>query len=120
MRPEATGGSIRNGWFQSGDIGMVDEDCYFSIVDRKKEMIIRGGFNVYPREIEEVLYMHPAVAEAAVIGIPNQNMGEEVKAIIYLKAGMHASEDEIRDYCKQHLAAYKYPRVVQFIDQPLP
>lgn len=119
-RPEATAEVIRNGWFHSGDMGIMDEDGYFSIVDRKKDMVIRGGFNIYPREIEEVLYTHPAVAEAAVIGISDARMGEEVKAIIYLKTGATVSEEEIRTYCKERLAAYKYPRVVQFIDQPLP
>src|SRR5258708_12379307 len=83
-------------------------------------MVIRGGFNVYPREIEEVLYAHPAVAEAAVLGIPDPKMGEEVKAVIYLKPGTSATEDEIRTYCKERLAGYKYPRVITFIDQPLP
>lgn len=119
-RPEATAEVIRNGWFHSGDMGVMDEDGYFSIVDRKKDMVIRGGFNIYPRELEEVLYTHPAVAEAAVIGIPDPLMGEEVKAIIYLKPGAHTTEDEIRDFCKERLAAYKYPRTVQFTNEPLP
>ncbi|MCA9619616.1 MAG: AMP-dependent synthetase, partial [Myxococcales bacterium] len=88
---------------------------YF-IVDRKKDMIIRGGYNVYPREIEEVLYGHPAVGEAAVIGIPHESHGEEVKAVIALKEGQEASEQDIIDYCKERLAAYKYPRVVAFLD----
>ncbi len=119
-RPEATAEAIHDGWFHSGDIGKMDEDGFFSIVDRKKDMIIRGGFNVYPRELEEVLYGHPAVAEAAVIGIPNAQMGEEVKAIIYLKPGATATEEDIHAYCKERLAGYKYPRIIQFIDQPLP
>jgi long-chain acyl-CoA synthetase len=119
-RPGATASAIRDGWFHSGDMGVMDEDGYFSIVDRKKDMIIRGGFNVYPRELEEVLYMHPAVAEAAVIGIPDSRMGEEIKAIIYLKPGATASEEEIQAYCKERMASYKYPRIIQFIDKPLP
>ena len=119
-RPEATAEAIHNGWFHTGDIGKMDEDGYFSIVDRKKDMIIRGGFNVYPRELEEVLYAHPAIAEAAVIGVPDPQLGEEVKAIIYLKPGATATEEEIRGYCKARLAGYKYPRIIRFIDQPLP
>jgi long-chain acyl-CoA synthetase len=116
-RPEATAESIVDGWFRSGDIGVVDEDGYYSIVDRKKDMIIRGGFNVYPREVEEVLYAHPAVSEAAVIGIPHESHGEEVKAVIAFKPGQTATSDEIIAYCKEHLAAYKYPRVVAILDE---
>ncbi|MEZ4215070.1 MAG: long-chain fatty acid--CoA ligase [Myxococcota bacterium] len=114
-RPEATAESIRDGWFHSGDIGYRDEDgCYF-IVDRKKDMILRGGFNVYPREVEEVLYAHPAVAEAAVIGVPHPTHGEEVKAFVAFAPGQSASEDEIVAWCKERLAAYKYPRIVRVI-----
>jgi long-chain acyl-CoA synthetase len=109
-RPEATRESIVDGWFKSGDIATRDEEGYYFIVDRKKDMIIRGGFNVYPREIEEVLYAHPAVAEAAVIGIPDDKLGEEVKAIVALKKGQTATEADLTAYCKEHLAAYKYPR----------
>ena len=119
-RPEATTEAIRNGWFHSGDIGIMDEDGYFSIVDRKKDMIIRGGFNVYPREIEEVLYEHPAISEVAVVGMPDAKMGEEVKAFVYLKPGATASEEDIRAFCKERVAAYKYPRTIQFLDAPLP
>jgi len=93
-----------------------DEDGYYFIVDRKKDMIIRGGFNVYPREIEEVLYAHPAIAEAAVIGVPNESHGEEVKAVVAFKAGKSAATDEIIAYCKEKLAAYKYPRIVEIVD----
>ncbi|ADG80540.1 AMP-dependent synthetase and ligase OS=Tsukamurella paurometabola (strain ATCC 8368 / DSM /CCUG 35730 / CIP 100753 / JCM 10117 / KCTC 9821 / NBRC 16120/ NCIMB 702349 / NCTC 13040) OX=521096 GN=Tpau_3969 PE=3 SV=1 [Tsukamurella paurometabola] len=111
--PEATADAIdADGWFSTGDIGIVDADGYFSIVDRKKEMIIRGGLNVYPREIEEVLYGHPAVAEAAVVGIPHDTLGEEVGAAIALKAGVALTVDEIRDYVKERVASYKYPRHV--------
>jgi long-chain acyl-CoA synthetase len=116
-RPEATAEAIRDGWFHSGDIGRVDEDGYFFIVDRKKELIIRGGYNVYPREIEEVIYEHPAVREAAVIGIPHPELGEEVGAAIALKPGTTATEAEIRDHVKSNVAAYKYPRHVWFMDE---
>ena len=116
-RPEATAETLKNGWFHSGDIGLRDEDgCYF-IVDRKKDMILRGGFNVYPREVEEVLYEHEAVGEAAVIGIPHESHGEEVKAVVAFKAGKSATEQELVDFCKARLAAYKYPRSVQVIDE---
>lgn len=115
-RPEATAEAIRDGWFRTGDVARRDADGYYFIVDRIKDMIIRGGFNVYPREIEEVLYAHPAVAEAAVIGVPHERHGEEVKAVIALKAGTSVGEAEIVDYCKERLAAYKYPRVVEIVD----
>jgi long-chain acyl-CoA synthetase len=117
-RPDATADAIDDdGWFYSGDIARVDDDgCYF-IVDRKKELIIRGGYNVYPREIEEVLYEHPAIREAAVVGIPHADLGEEVAAAVALRPGMHATESEIRDYVKANVAAYKYPRHVWFVDE---
>jgi long-chain acyl-CoA synthetase len=94
----------------------IDEDGYFFIVDRKKELIIRGGYNIYPREIEEVLYEHPAVREAAVVGIPHDELGEEVGAAIVLKDGAEAGEAELRDYVKGQVAAYKYPRRIWFVD----
>jgi len=116
-KPEATAESIRGGWFHSGDIAHFDSEGYYFIVDRKKDMIIRGGFNVYPREIEEVLYGHPAVAEAAVLGIAHESHGEEVKAVIAKKAGFEGvTGEEIIAYCKERLAAYKYPRVIEFLD----
>jgi long-chain acyl-CoA synthetase len=115
-RPEATAEAIPDGWFRSGDLGRLDEDGYFFIVDRKKELIIRGGFNVYPREIEEVLYEHPAVAEAAVIGIPHPSLGQEVGAAVALKPGVQATPEEIRDYVKGQVAPYKYPRHVWIVD----
>jgi long-chain acyl-CoA synthetase len=118
-RPEATAEVMRNGWLHTGDMARVDEDGYFFIVDRKKDMIIRGGYNVYPREIEEVLYEHPAVLEAAVMGVPDQAMGEEVGAAIVLRPDMEASADEIRSFVKERVAAYKYPRHVWF-DEELP
>ncbi|HLI55793.1 MAG TPA: long-chain fatty acid--CoA ligase [Actinomycetota bacterium] len=113
-RPEATAESIVDGWFATGDIATRDADGYYFIVDRKKDMILRGGYSVFPREIEEVLYAHPAVAEAAVIGVPHPLHGEEIKAVIILKAGATASEEELIGYCKEHVAAYKYPRSVEF------
>jgi len=116
-RPEVNAEQIKDGWFHTGDIATRDAEGYYFIVDRKKDMIIRGGFNVYPREIEEVLYAFPGVAEAAVIGIPHESHGEEVKAILAMKPGVDApSSDEVIAYCKEKLAAYKYPRVVEFMD----
>ncbi len=115
-KPEATEEAMKGGWFHTGDVATRDEEGYYFIVDRKKDMIIRGGFNVYPREIEEVLYGHPAVAEAAVIGIPHESHGEEVKAVLAFKAGQSATADEIIAYCKEKLAAYKYPRVIEIRD----
>ena len=117
QRPEANAEAIKDGWFHSGDIGTVDEEGYYRIVDRKKDMIIRGGYNVYPREIEEVLYAHPAVAEAAVIGVPHEKHGEEVKAVLALKAGQSVTPEAVIAYCKEKLAAYKYPRLVEIIDE---
>jgi long-chain acyl-CoA synthetase len=111
-RPEATADAIPDGWFRTGDVGRVDEDGYFEIVDRKKDLIIRGGYNVYPREIEEVLYEHPAVAEAAVIGLPHAVLGEEVGAAVVVKPGADVTAGQLRDYVKAQVAAYKYPRTV--------
>jgi long-chain acyl-CoA synthetase len=117
-QPEATAEAIDDdGWFRTGDMAKVDEDGYFFIVDRKKELIIRGGYNVYPREIEEVLYEHPAVREAAVVGIPHPELGEEVGAAVALKPDARASEDELRDFVKGHVAAYKYPRRVWLVEE---
>ncbi len=116
-REDATAETIRDGWLHTGDLARVDEDGYFFIVDRKKELIIRGGFNVYPREIEEVLYEHPAVREAAVLGIPDDEYGEEVGAAVSLKPGADVTPEELRDYVKGQLAAYKYPRHVWLVDE---
>jgi long-chain acyl-CoA synthetase len=116
QRPEATAEAMRGGWFHSGDLATIDEDGYFFIVDRKKDMIIRGGYNVYPREIEEVLYEHPAVLEAAVIGVPHDEYGEEVAAAIALKPGTQASPEELREFAKERVAAYKYPREVWLLE----
>jgi long-chain acyl-CoA synthetase len=117
-RPEATAEAIdQDGWFRTGDMAKVDEDGYFFIVDRKKEMIIRGGYNVYPREVEEVIYEHPAVREAAVIGVPHPELGEEVGAAVALQPDADASEAELRDFVKGRVAAYKYPRQIWFVDE---
>jgi long-chain acyl-CoA synthetase len=112
--PEETANTLRDGWLFTGDIAKVDEDGYLYIVDRKKDLIIASGFNVYPRDIEEVLYEHPAVQEAVVIGVPDPYRGEDVKAFVVLKAGQSATEDEIIQYCKQNMSAYKVPRGVEF------
>jgi long-chain acyl-CoA synthetase len=116
-RDDATAETIVDGWLHTGDIGKVDEDGYFFIVDRKKEMIIRGGYNVYPREIEEVLYEHPDVREAAVLGIPSDEYGEEVAAAVALKDGASTSPDELRSFVKDQVAGYKYPRKVWLVDE---
>ena len=115
-KPEETAGVFTDDWFHSGDVGRKDEDGFFYIVDRKKDMIIRGGFNVYPREIEEVLYEHPAVLEAAVIGVPHPTHGEEVAAAVVLKPGTDAEVDELRAYVKARVAPYKYPRHVWLLE----
>jgi long-chain acyl-CoA synthetase len=115
-RPDITADTLVDGWMRTGDMARVDEDGYFFIVDRKKEMIIRGGFNIYPRELEEVLYEHPAVREAAVVGLPDESLGEEVGAAVALKSGEQAEPDELRAYMKERVAAYKYPRVVWIVD----
>jgi long-chain acyl-CoA synthetase len=115
-RPDATAEAIRDGWFHTGDMAKVDDDGYFFIVDRKKDMIIRGGYNVYPREIEEVLYEHPAVREVAVVGVPHDELGEEVGAAVALKDGAEATPGDLRDHVKAQVAAYKYPRLVWIVD----
>ncbi|MEV6968292.1 long-chain fatty acid--CoA ligase [Hamadaea sp. NPDC051192] len=117
QRPEETAEAIVDGWFLSGDLGRRDADGYYSIVDRAKDMVIRGGFNVYPREVEEVLYEHPAVAEAAVLGMPHRTHGEEVVAVVVLRPGATATPDELREHVKGQLAAYKYPRHVWIVDE---
>ena len=115
-RPDATAEAIQDGWFRTGDLAKVDEDGYYYIVDRKKDLIIRGGYNVYPREIEEVLYEHPAVAEAAVIGIPHPELGEDVGAAVKLKPGGTATPADLRAFVRERVAAYKYPRHVWIVD----
>jgi long-chain acyl-CoA synthetase len=117
-RPEATAESITGeGWFKTGDMARVDEDGYFFIVDRKKDMIIRGGYNVYPREVEEILYEHPAVQEAAVVGVPDDALGEEVAAAVVLCKGEQADAAELRGFVRERIAAYKYPRKIWFTDE---
>jgi long-chain acyl-CoA synthetase len=116
-KDDATAETIKDGWFHSGDMAKVDEDGYFFIVDRKKELIIRGGYNVYPREVEEALYQHPAVQEVAVVGVPDDKMGEEVGAAVVLKQGEDVSTDELRDFVKGEVASYKYPRKVWIVDE---
>jgi long-chain acyl-CoA synthetase len=115
--PDATAAAIPDGWFRTGDLARVDEDGYFFIVDRKKELIIRGGYNVYPREIEEALYEHPGVAEVAVVGIAHESLGEEVGAAVALKPGASATPRELREFARERLAAYKYPRHVWLVEQ---
>jgi long-chain acyl-CoA synthetase len=117
-RPEATAEAIdADGWFRSGDLAKVDEDGYFFIVDRKKDMVLRGGYNVYPREVEEVLYEHPAVQEAAVVGIPDDSLGEEVAAAVVVKEGESLDAQELKSFVKERVAAYKYPRKIWFVDE---
>jgi long-chain acyl-CoA synthetase len=116
QQPEATAEAMRGGWFHSGDMARVDEDGYFFIVDRKKDLIIRGGYNVYPREVEEVLYEHPKIREAAVLGIPHEQLGEEVAAAVVLHDGEQLEPEEVSAYVKERIAAYKYPRAVWFLD----
>jgi long-chain acyl-CoA synthetase len=115
-RPAETARSVRDGWFHTGDLGRQDSDGYYYIVDRKKDMIIRGGYNVYPREIEEVLYEHPAVAEAAVVGVAHPDLGEEVAAAVTLKPAAQATPQQLREFVKDRVAAYKYPRLVELFD----
>jgi len=113
-RPEATAEAFRHGWFHTGDIGVIDEEGYLAIVDRKKDMILRGGYNVYPRELEEVIITHPAVSLCAVVGVPDERLGEEVKAFVVLKQGVELKEQELIDWSKTQFAANKYPRYVEF------
>jgi long-chain acyl-CoA synthetase len=115
--PSATAEAIPDGWFRSGDLARQDDDGYFYIVDRAKDLIIRGGLNVYPREVEEVLYEHPAVAEAAVIALPHGELGEEIGAAVALKPGMSATPEELSAFVKERIAAYKYPRRVWLVDE---
>ncbi len=115
-RPDETALVMRDGWFRTGDLARRDDDGYYFIVDRAKDMIIRGGYNVYPREVEEVLYEHPAVSEVAVVGVPHPTYGEEVAAAVTLKPNATATEDELREFAKERVAPYKYPRIVWITD----
>jgi long-chain acyl-CoA synthetase len=114
--PSETAGQMKNGWLCTGDIVVQDEDDYFAIVDRKKDMIIAGGYNIYPREVDEVLYQHPKVADAVTVGIPDEYRGETVKAFVVVKKGETLSEKEIIGFCREKLAAYKAPKIVEFRD----
>lgn len=116
-RPEDTSAILKDGWLYTGDVATVDEEGYFTIVDRKKDMIISGGFNIYPREVDEVLFAHPKIVEACALGVPDGYSGERVKAFVVLKPGMEASEQEIIDYCKERMANYKAPKYVEFVDE---
>jgi long-chain acyl-CoA synthetase len=116
-QPDETAQVLRDGWLLTGDMAVMDEEGYFSIVDRKKELIIAGGYNVYPREVEEVLYEHPKILEVCVAGVPDSYRGEIVKAFVVLRPGEEASTDEIREFAKARLAAYKVPRAVEFRDE---
>jgi len=116
-KPEATAEALKGGWLHTGDLARMDEEGYIYIVDRKKELIIRGGYNIYPREIEEVLYTHPAVLEAAVIGIPHSDLGEEVAAVVVVRPGTEVSGNELSQYVRAKVAPYKYPRVIRFVDE---
>jgi long-chain acyl-CoA synthetase len=115
-RPEATAEAFRNGWFHTGDIGVIDDEGYVAVVDRKKDMILRGGYNVYPRELEEIIITHPAVSLCAVIGVPDERLGEEVKAFVVLKQGAQLTDVDFLAWCKTQFAANKYPRYVEFRD----
>jgi len=113
-RPEETAVALKNGWLHTGDIGVLDADGYLSIVDRKKDIIIRGGMNVYPREIEEVLTTHPAVSLAAVVGVPDERLGEDVKAYVVLRPGATITAEALIAWTREQVAAYKYPRAIEF------
>jgi long-chain acyl-CoA synthetase len=116
-KPEATATALKGGWLHTGDLGYRDEDGFYFIVDRSKDLVIRGGYNVYPREIEEVLFAHPAIAEAAVIGKPDDRLGEEVVAVVVVSPGAELSAEEVISYTRERLAAYKYPREVRFMTE---
>ncbi len=115
--PEETKNSLKNGWLHTGDIGRLDEDGFIWLMDRKKDMIVRGGYNVYPAEIESVLYAHPSIQDAAVIGVPHEKLGEDVKAFIVLKENQEITANEIKDFCKKSLADFKQPRHIEFIKE---
>jgi long-chain acyl-CoA synthetase len=113
-RPEATAEAFSGDWLHTGDLGYFDSDGFLFIVSRKKELIIRGGYNVYPSEIENVLHAHPAVAEAAVVGVPDERLGEEVMAVVIVRGAAELRAPELVTWCRERLAAYKCPRIVQF------
>lgn len=115
-KPEATEETLRGGWLHTGDLASMDEDGYLYLAGRKKDMIIRGGENIYPVEIENVLHSHPKILESAVVGVPDDYWGEIVKAVIILKPGQQATSEEIMDYCREKLASYKKPAIIEFVD----
>jgi len=115
-RPAETAEVLRDGWFRTGDLATRDADGYYFIVDRVKDMILRNGFNVYPREVEELLATHPAVSMVAVVGRPSESVGEEIRAFVVRRPGVEVTGDELVDWCREQLAAYKYPREVVFVD----
>jgi len=114
--PEETARTLRNGWLHTGDVGRLDADGFLYIVERKKDLIIRGGFNIYPREVEEILYAHPKIAEAAVVGMRDPLMGEDVLAFVALKGGERATAEEIVGFCRERLAKFKCPKQVRFVE----
>src|SRR5262249_2866638 len=119
-RPEATAAAFfEGGWFRSGDVGRIDEDGFVYLVDRAKDMIIRAGENIYCVEVENVLFEQPDVLDAAVVGVPHRELGEEVKAVVQLRQGSHATEDDIRSFCRVHLADFKVPAIVEIRNEPL-
>jgi acyl-CoA synthetase (AMP-forming)/AMP-acid ligase II len=113
---EATREALREGWLYTGDLARMDEEGFVYIVDRKKDMIVSGGENIYPREIEEILYSHPRIEDAAIVGVPDSLWGESVKAFVVLKKGETLTEAEVVEYCKTHLASYKKPKSVEFVE----
>jgi long-chain acyl-CoA synthetase len=115
-RPRETAEAFHDGWFSTGDLGYADDDGFVFVVDRKKDMIIRGGFNVYPREVEELLYRHPAVLEAAVVGRPDARLGEEILAFVVMRPDSGQTADDVRSWVKERIAAYKYPREIHLVD----
>ena len=114
--PEETAKTFRNGWLYTGDMARMDNDGYLYIVERKKDLIIRGGFNIYPRDLEEILYAHPSIKDAVAIGVPDPVMGEEIKLYIVLKEGAKATPEEIIQYCQEQLAKNKCPKYIEFLD----
>jgi long-chain acyl-CoA synthetase len=116
-KPEETAQAFRAGWFHTGDVGFMDDDGWFYVIDRKKDLIIASGYKVWPREVEDVLYEHPAVSEVAVVGVPDEYRGETVKAVVSLRPGLAPAPDELMTFCRQRLAAYKCPRIVEFVEE---
>jgi long-chain acyl-CoA synthetase len=115
-KPEETAAVLKDGWLYTGDIGFFDEDGYLTIVDRKKDMIIAGGYNIFPREVDEILFEHPKILEACTIGVPDPYRGETVKSFVVVKPGESLTEEEIVNYCRDRLAAYKVPKKIEFLE----